>query len=293
MIGQPWRIIFFGSDAFSITFLKRFQELLAQNSSLGLIKGIASIENSLVDKLRGDLDKVDLEKEEFDVGIVASFGKFIPGRVIRRAATGMLNVHPSILPEWRGPAPIQRSIMHGSALGVSIIDVHPKVIDSGDIYLQKKLRTDEIISFPLASEKLAQLGAEMMLETLINYERIKPMPQVGEPTYAAPISNQDSQISFKDITAEQIYRTFLAISHQETLKCQLTTGRELLIKLIKNFESETDLLPGEAVYDRHFKALRVGTNLGEVHITRGVIKGKSTVLNAGGIVSALKGLKFL
>lgn len=297
MIGRPWRVFFFGSDAFSLTCLRRLNELLCSGLRPVQITGIVPIAHSRLERelsTVAGMAKVDPEKEEFDVGIVASYGKFIPRRVIRRAGVAMLNVHPSLLPEWRGPAPIQRSIMTKSTLGVSIIDVHPKVIDSGDVYMQRPLsNAPSYLNFTQASDKLAVLGAEMLLETLGNFDKITPVSQEGTATYAAPITRLDSLVRFREAAAEDIYRKYLAISHQETLRCQLASGRELYLKDLAGFESLCDLEPGKAVYEKRAKVLRVGTKAGVLNVAKAVIKGKSTVLSAGGIVSALKELSFL
>ena len=284
MIGQSRSIIFFGSDAFSLACLRELCRLEVQ------VTGVVPIAKSMLHSKAEELGlpKVDPEMTEFDFGLVASYGKFIPRRIIAKARMGMLNVHPSMLPEWRGPAPIQRSIMNGSRLGVSIIDVHPKVIDAGEIYSQRLLGT-ETISFKEAEEQLAVLGAQELFNVMQNYDTTKKSPQEGEATYAGPITNKESAISFANMTSEDIYRTHLAISHQETLRCHSIT-RELFIKDMSGFDPDTNLKVGEVFYDRAARLLKVGAKTGSVNIRSGVLKGKSTLLDAGGIVSAL-GLK--
>ena len=73
----------------------------------------------------------------FDVGVVVSFGYFLPLRLIQSFPMGMINLHPSLLPEYRGASPIQHALLHNDAItGVSVIDLHPTTMDAGDILLQ-------------------------------------------------------------------------------------------------------------------------------------------------------------
>jgi methionyl-tRNA formyltransferase len=235
--------------------------------------------------------RVDPEKEEFDVGIVASYGKFIRRRIIERAKVGMLNVHPSLLPQWRGPAPIQRSLMSGTPLGVSIISVHPRIIDGGDIYSQARLVNEDMLSYSEASEELAVLGAEQVVRVLDEFENIKPKPQSSlqeDTTYAGFITSRDSAQSLERQSALQIYRIFLAISHQETLHCKLPNGKELLLKEIVGYDDQYLLDPGHFAYDKFQKLFFLGTSRGSLKVKKGILKGKSTLLDAGGIYSALQ-----
>lgn len=88
----------------------------------------------------------------------------------------ILNTHTSLLPWGRGPAPIQRSIIESRPLGVSIINVHPKIFDAGDIYSQEEFNSRALLSFSEISE-LADLGANLCHRVLVNFDNIRPQPQ--------------------------------------------------------------------------------------------------------------------
>jgi methionyl-tRNA formyltransferase len=76
----------------------------------------------------------------YDLGVVVSFGYFIPKRIIDAFQQGAINVHPSLLPRFRGASPIQHAIMHGDIeTGVSIIELHPHQFDAGRILSQSRL----------------------------------------------------------------------------------------------------------------------------------------------------------
>ncbi|RKP37881.1 formyl transferase, partial [Dimargaris cristalligena] len=73
----------------------------------------------------------------YDMGIVASFGSFIPRRIIEAFPLGMINVHPSLLPKYRGSTPIPTALLNEEPeTGVTIQELHPRTIDAGKILLQ-------------------------------------------------------------------------------------------------------------------------------------------------------------
>lgn len=109
-------------------------------------------------------------KEEEEAGIVFSFGYLIPSSVIGTFRRGIINVHPSLLPMYRGASPIHYALMKGDEeTGVSIIDVHPVKFDVGDIIAQKALKIEKQDTFSSLSLRLVDLASEMLLEMLPRY----------------------------------------------------------------------------------------------------------------------------
>ena len=85
----------------------------------------------------------DVNTRDFDLGLVVSFGLFLPRRVIESFPMACLNLHPSLLPDYRGAAPIARALMDGQETsGLSVIDVHPEKFDHGRIWMQQSLASD-------------------------------------------------------------------------------------------------------------------------------------------------------
>ena len=81
--------------------------------------------------------------------MIASFGYFVPQRIIDQFPLGMLNVHPSLLPQYRGASPLQQAILNGdSSTGVSIIDVDPNAIDHGMIVHRAPLQVRVLLGAP-------------------------------------------------------------------------------------------------------------------------------------------------
>lgn len=134
----------------------------------------------------------------FDIGIVVSYGKVIPESVFAAPRYGMFNVHPSLLPRWRGAAPIQRALEAGDTeIGVTIFRVE-KELDSGPIALQEKLKIGEYETYGELEKRLINLGCDMLIEflRLVEDERIDLRPQEGRPVYARKISKDDTMVDF-------------------------------------------------------------------------------------------------
>jgi methionyl-tRNA formyltransferase len=290
------KILFFGSDLFSIASIKELYrelnhdfEFSAAYIPYGQFEKFSKQQAGIY-KHYASLDEID---GNYDFGIVSSFGKFIPKRIIGKFGY-MLNIHPSLLPEWRGPAPIQRSIMNETGIGVSIIDVHPKIIDAGDIYSQMPLGADNknFLEFSCEAATMgAQLVTKIIQENGFSWKKAKQ--DHSKSTYAADICNSDALIDNKVMKAARIYNIYRAISHQETLRMQINGGgktiylRKICQENQPNCQS-IHLEPGQVFYERKERILWVGcAERDKIGIREGLIKGKSTILDAGGLFSAL------
>lgn len=165
------------------------------------------------DKLRGDsLLANKLVSLQADIGIVASYGKIIPPDIIKLPKHGMLNIHPSLLPKYRGPSPIQYALLNGDEeTGVTIMKIDEGV-DHGPIVAQsEKLKTQNKLYEELHDE-LAQLGAELLIKTLPDYlaGKIEPVEQDhSQATFTKIIRKEDGQIDWHK-TAKEIYNQFRA-----------------------------------------------------------------------------------
>ena len=101
-----------------------------------------------------------------DLVIVVAYGKIIPNKLLDSAKIPFINVHASILPKWRGAAPIQRSIMNmDNETGVSIMKIIPK-LDAGPILMQSKIKINRETTFTDLSTEMSKLGAKLILDTL-------------------------------------------------------------------------------------------------------------------------------
>jgi methionyl-tRNA formyltransferase len=146
----------------------------------------------------GDLDEVDVDR-----GVVVAFGVIIPASVLARVP--MLNVHFSLLPRWRGAAPVERAILAGDEeTGVSIMTLEAS-LDTGPVHAERRVAVDDKTAAALTAE-LAHLGADALLEVLATPALLDhPRPQVGEATYAEKISASTLRLD-PTVSATQLLR---------------------------------------------------------------------------------------
>ena len=151
-------------------------------------------------KLRSEPDaKAQILSWQPDVIVVAAFGQILRKDVLTLATHGCLNVHASLLPRWRGVSPIQSAILHGDQeTGVTIMKMD-EGIDTGDIISQRTIPITPEDTGGSIFEKLAQLGGELMITTLMGYLRgeYQPQPQGESPTpYAPMLQKSDGHLDF-------------------------------------------------------------------------------------------------
>lgn len=137
------------------------------------------------------------------VGVLASYGKIIPQSVLDLFSPGIINVHPSLLPIYRGPSPIEATIEHrDSHTGVSIMRL-VREMDAGPIYAQVPYALDQTESKPELYNTLGLMGANLLVHTLpsIVDGSLQPTPQnESEATYCPLLSKKESLLDPKKIT---------------------------------------------------------------------------------------------
>ncbi len=137
------------------------------------------------------------------VGVLASYGKIIPQSILDLFSPGIINIHPSLLPKYRGPSPIEAAIEHrDSHTGVSIMKLVAKM-DAGPIYTQAPYALDQTESKPELYNTLGLMGANLLAHTLpsIVDGSLQPTPQnESEATYCPLLSKKESLLDPKKIT---------------------------------------------------------------------------------------------
>ena len=143
--------------------------------------------------------KTRLKKLKPDLFVVASYGLIIPEGTLEIPAKGSLNVHPSLLPSYRGATPIQAAILNGDTeTGVTIMLMDERM-DHGPLVAQKKVALEPDETLATATVKLAHLGGELLVKTIPNYLKgeIIPQPQNHEKaTYTKLLKKEDGKISW-------------------------------------------------------------------------------------------------
>jgi methionyl-tRNA formyltransferase len=132
-----------------------------------------------------------------EIMVVAAYGLILPESVLAIPRSGCLNIHASILPRWRGAAPIQRAIQAGDAeTGISIM-VMERGLDTGPVLLERRIPILGADTAGTLADKLAHLGARAILEALGQLDTIRPRPQETEGvTYAAKIDRSEAPLDW-------------------------------------------------------------------------------------------------
>ena len=147
-----------------------------------------------------------------DLGVVASYGKILPKKILEQFRYGVLNIHPSLLPKYRGPSPIRTAIANGDAeTGVTIIKLNEKM-DEGPILVKSKYQISNDKKHSELRDELARLGAELLVKIIPDYiaGNIEVKPQCdADATYTKLITRADGKIDLHD-DANQIYNKFRA-----------------------------------------------------------------------------------
>lgn len=142
-------------------------------------------------------DKLAFFDLNADLTVVVAYGLILPEEIIEAARYGSLNIHASILPKWRGAAPIHRAIMSGdSETGVCIMKMDAG-LDTGPVVAKElmPIKADDTTSF--LSERLADLGAKLLIETIKKIDELIPKPQSTiEVSYAKKIDKKEAKIDW-------------------------------------------------------------------------------------------------
>ena len=189
-----------------------------------------------------------IEKLKSDLVIVVAYGKILPKKLLKLENILFINVHASLLPKWRGAAPIQRAIMNmDHETGVSIMKIVPK-LDAGPVLIQSKIKITKEINLKELSDKMSELGAKLILDTLklIENNRVNFVEQnESEATYAKKIEKSETKISWND-DAEKIIAKINAFSPNPGCWFELNGSR---VKIIKAKKIISDGIPGTILDD--------------------------------------------
>lgn len=152
--------------------------------------------------LKGAEEQAALASLHADIAVVAAYGLILPQAVLDAPKHGCLNLHGSILPRWRGAAPIQRAILAGDAeTGVGIMRMEAG-LDTGPVLLEGRTPIDRKTAGELTAE-LAQIGARLIVEVLTD---LKAYPEVPQPedgvTYAKKIDKSETRLDFAQDAAQ-------------------------------------------------------------------------------------------
>lgn len=161
--------------------------------------------------LKSDEEKAAFATLNLDAAIVAAYGLILPQAILDAPRLGCLNVHGSLLPRWRGAAPVQRAILAGDEkTGVMVMQMEAG-LDTGPVRATTETSVADKTTGILTAE-LAELGAELMVRVLDDFDAYPAVPQVEDGvTYAAKIDKAETRIDFSQ-HAEQVERQIRAFN---------------------------------------------------------------------------------
>jgi len=215
-----------------------------------------------------------------DIMVVAAYGQILPKAVLQIPKLGCLNIHASLLPRWRGAAPIERAILEGDKeTGISIMKMN-EGLDTGDILLEKKCTISNHETAQTLHDTLSNMGANAILETLNMLPTLKARPQQNnDATYAEKVTKDEAQIDWHQ-SAEQISRVIRAfnprpIAYTNAMAKQFK-NRVLRIIEAEVVNGQTTNSPGEVI--KYGKSVcYVATSSGVINLKRVQLSGKKEV----------------
>ena len=215
-----------------------------------------------------------------DVMVVAAYGQILPKALLEIPKLGCLNIHASLLPRWRGAAPIERAILEGDReTGISIMQMN-EGLDTGDILLDKKCMISNRETAQTLHDTLSNIGANAILETLNIFPTLKARPQQNNnATYAEKVTKDEAQIDWHQ-SAEQISRVIRAfnprpIAYTNAMAKQFK-NRVLRIIEAEVVNRQTTNSPGEVIkYDKD--VCYVATSSGVISLKKVQLAGKKEV----------------
>jgi methionyl-tRNA formyltransferase len=156
------------------------------------------------------LKNYDIGNSDYELNIIVDYGMIIPQNIIDTPKFGSINIHPSLLPKYRGPSPIQSVLIDGQTeTGISIMLID-KEMDHGPILAQESFEIDKDDTYPELSKKLAKKAVEMLLTAISDYtdDKIKPKNQDhDQATFCKMLTRESGIINF-DKTAQEIYNQY-------------------------------------------------------------------------------------
>jgi methionyl-tRNA formyltransferase len=213
-------------------------------------------------------DRLSAMKPE--IIVVVAYGKILPAQILELPSHGCVNVHASLLPKYRGAAPIQWAIINGEKKTGITAMLMDKGLDTGDVLLQEETDIYDEDNAGTLGRRLADVGASLLIETIekIKDGSVRPVPQEGPPSYAPPLRKEDGRINWSD-DAIDIFNLVRGLYPWPCAYCYLNKER---IKIIK-----TKALDGSGMAGRIEKAgdeLVVGTEKGLLSILELQPQGK-------------------
>lgn len=268
---MPLRIIFMGTPDFSVPVLTALighgHEIVAvysqpprpagrgmelRKSPVHLKAEEFTIPVFTPTSLRDTNEQEVFAHHDADLAVVVAYGLILPPAILQAPRLGAYNVHASLLPRWRGAAPIQRAIMAGdSESGVAIMKMD-EGLDTGPVAMAESVTIGPDMTAGQLHDALSVLGADLMVRAAAALERdsltLTPQPETGV-TYAAKIGKSESRIDWK-LPASEVHNHIRGLSPFPGAWCQFPFGtRSERVKLLRTTIADASGTPGQVLDD--------------------------------------------
>ena len=192
---------------------------------------------------KSNKDRTIFRKLKADIAIVVAYGLILPNQILSAPKFGCLNIHASLLPRWRGAAPIQRAIMEGDdETGVCIMKME-EGLDTGPVLSSRKIQIKENDNAKILSERLSLVGSKLIVEVLDALSEFKAYSQsAAGVTYARKIEKSETKIDWS-LPAKTINRKIRALSPFPGAWTEINGERiKLLASKVINKENEPGMI---------------------------------------------------
>jgi methionyl-tRNA formyltransferase len=202
----------------------------------------------------------EFEAHHADAAVVVAYGMILPQAILDAPKLGCFNLHASLLPRWRGAAPINRAIMAGDAESGVMVMKMDVGLDTGDVALAERIGITDAMTVADLHDALAPIGAGLMARAMGALERgelqLNPQSEVGV-TYAAKIDKAEARIDWAK-PARTVLRHIHGLSPFPGAWCEMPIEGEARVKILRCELAEGSGVPGELLDDRLTIACREG-----------------------------------
>ncbi|MFA5031947.1 MAG: methionyl-tRNA formyltransferase [bacterium] len=278
------KIIFLGTSSFacpSIEILHNNHNLLAvvASSQPSPVKGLAyKLGIKVFDPATPNTPEFitilkDMNPEFF---CLAAYGHILSGDFLKTPKFASINLHPSLLPKYRGAAPLQWAILNGDKNSGITTFIMDEKIDHGKILLQEKMEIGEEETFGELETRTSKIGAELFLKTIDNFDNLTPVPQNMENLTKAPKITKEMRKIDWNKPAKEIFNLIRALS---PTPLTYTTLRNKELEIIRAGYSELSGKPGEVLQNKGKIIIGTAKNGIELKILKPQAKKEQTALD--------------
>ena len=231
-----------------------------------------------------------------DIWLVIAYGKIIPQAILDVMPDKVLNIHPSRLPQYRGPSPIQSSLLNGdSQTAVSLMQID-HLMDHGPIVAQEEIDISSTDTYIELENKIIDTSARILSKTLIQFITGHIIPQTQDDTKATLVSmvkKQDGQINWEQKTAQDIINLYRAYIIWPQIYTYLNNGKKVIFEEIdlEPLKIKSKLKAGYWQFDNSKNRIIIGTKNNNISIAKLKIEGKNSI-DAKSFTNGYKGFYF-